>query len=85
MVTVRIDLEMTDWSQIVRHCRQPPGRVVWRRFALVMTPAMLAVGFLVVGAFTGAVPVALALEGQQSLKIGARQFSAEATEKCVMG
>lgn len=44
-----------------------------------MIPALLSVGFLAVGAYTGAVPVALALEGQQTLKIGARQFSAEAT------
>ena len=73
-----MDHEM-DWSQIVRHRKTPPGRVAWRRFALVTTPALLAVGLLALGAFTGAVPVALALEGQQTLKISARQFNAEAT------
>lgn len=73
-----MEVDPQDWSQVVRHRRTPPGRVAWRRFALVLTPAVLAVTGITVGALTGLVPVALALEGQQSLKISAQRISAEA-------
>lgn len=73
-----MDVDLSEWSEVVRHRKNPPGRTVWRRFALLLAPALLAVGAIAVGALTGAVPVALALEGQQSLKLTARQFNAEA-------
>ncbi len=59
-----------------RH-RRRTGRVVWLRFLLVLTPALLAIVGIAVGALTGAVPVALALEGQQTLRISAARISTE--------
>lgn len=53
------------------------GRIVWHRFGLVLTPALLALALLGVGAATGAVPVALAVEGEQSLKVTAKSYSAD--------
>lgn len=79
VVTTRMDHDVADWSSVVRHRKTPPGRTGWRRFALVFTPALLAVGFIGLGVLTGAVPVALALEGQQTLKLGVRQLDTEAT------
>jgi hypothetical protein len=53
------------------------GRIVWHRFGLVLTPALIALVLLGVGAATGAVPVALAVEGEQSLKVTAKSYSAD--------
>lgn len=56
----------------------PAGHVRGRRFAMVFLPSMLALGLLTAGVATGAVPVALAMEGRQTLKFTAARFDAEA-------
>lgn len=56
----------------------PAGHVRRRRFTIVFLPAVLTVGFLTAGVATGAVPVALAMEGRQTLKFTAARFDAEA-------
>ena len=53
----------------------PRRRLRWRRFGLLFVPAMLALLMLGACAATGAVPVALALEGQQTLKISAKSLT----------
>ena len=54
------------------------GRIVWRRFALVVVPGVLALSALAWGTAAGAVPVALALEGEQSVKVTAGRLNSEA-------
>ncbi|MCW2720009.1 DUF6230 family protein, partial [Pseudonocardia sp.] len=71
--------DIAHWSDVVRHRRSPEGRTLWRRFLVVLVPAVLVLILLATGVASGAVPVALALEGQQSLKITAQQLHAEAT------
>src|SRR5258706_9495485 len=39
------------------------GRTRWRRFAAVLTPAVAAVGLMVVGIANGAVPLSFAVSG----------------------
>ncbi|SFO44912.1 hypothetical protein SAMN05216207_106018 [Pseudonocardia ammonioxydans] len=76
-----MDVDPRSWPEVTRHRKKPPGRegwVSWRRLVLVLTPATLSIGAMAVGALTGAVPVALALEGQQTLKISAQRFNGEA-------
>lgn len=73
-----LDVDAQNRSAVARHRREPPERVSRRRLVVVLAPALLAVGAMALGALTGAVPVALALEGQQTLKISAQRFSGEA-------
>jgi hypothetical protein len=63
-----------------QHRAAPPPRpahIVWHRFSAVFVPALLALILLAIGAATGAVPVALAIEGRQTLKITAKSYSAD--------
>ncbi|MER7433630.1 DUF6230 family protein [Pseudonocardia alni] len=62
------------------HCAppSPAGHVRGRRFAMVFLPSMPALGLLAAGVAGGAVPVALAMEGRQTLKFTAARFDAEA-------
>lgn len=53
------------------------GRIVWHRFALALTPAVIALALLGLGATTGAVPVAVAVEGQQALKVSVKRYHAD--------
>ncbi len=55
------------------------GRIVWRRFSLVVVPALLALALLAFGAYTGAVPVALAIEGKQGVRVTAKSLYADGT------
>jgi hypothetical protein len=50
-------------------------RISWPRFASIFVPALLSLALLAVGAATGAVPVALAIEGRQGLKVTVKQAS----------
>jgi len=52
------------------------GRTRWRRFAAVVVPATLAVGGLMAGVASGAVPVAVNVSGQ-SFKISADKLHAD--------
>ncbi|HEY1969598.1 MAG TPA: DUF6230 family protein [Pseudonocardia sp.] len=56
---------------VAAHRRGAPrrGRIIWPRFALLFLPALVALGLLGAGAASGAVPVALAIQGQQTLKV----------------
>lgn len=74
-----MDDDVVDWSEIVRHRRAPEGRTRWRRCAVVLVPAVLVVFLLGAGVASGEVPVALAVEGQQTLKITAQQLHGEAS------
>lgn len=55
------------------------GRRRWGRFAALFVPAVLAVVSIGAGVATGAVPVALAMQGRQTLAFTAEQFEAEAS------
>jgi hypothetical protein len=55
--------------------RRGTGPVAWHRFGMVFVPALLALTLLAVGAATGVVPVALAIEGRQGLKVSVKDVS----------
>jgi hypothetical protein len=59
--------------------QQKRGHVVWHRFTVVFVPALLALALLAVGAYIGVVPVALAIEGKQGVKVTAKSFYADST------
>lgn len=54
------------------------GRTDWSRFGLVFVPALLVLVVIALGATSGAVPVALAVEGRQAVKISVRKLSLQA-------
>jgi hypothetical protein len=58
---------------------QKRGHVVWHRFTVVFVPALLALALLAVGAYTGVVPVALAIEGKQGVRATAKTFTFDGT------
>lgn len=53
------------------------GRTSWRRFGLVFVPAMLVLVLIGLGATGGAVPVALAVEGRQAVKISVKSLATQ--------
>jgi hypothetical protein len=61
------------------HPARHRGRTGWRRFALIFTPALLALLLLALGAATGVVPVALAMDGQQGVKVTMTSFYTDGT------
>lgn len=54
------------------------GRTRWRRFAGLLTPVLLAVALMFVGVLTGSLPISVAAEGQQRIKIELKEMSATA-------
>lgn len=56
-----------------------PGRTRWRRFAVVLTGALALAVAMCLGIVEGVLPVALALDGQQRIKITAEEFGGIAT------
>lgn len=55
------------------------GRTRWRRFGLVLTASLVAAGGMLAAAVTGLLPVALATDGRQHVKITAAELGALAT------
>jgi hypothetical protein len=55
------------------------GYVVWHRFTAVLVPAVAALVLLAIGAYVGVVPVAVAIEGKQDVKVTAKSFYADST------
>jgi hypothetical protein len=55
------------------------GRTRWRRFVAIFVVSLLAAGVMVGAAATGLLPVALATDGRQHVKITAAQLTAVAT------
>lgn len=66
------------WRRADRTEARDRSRTSWPRFALLVTPALIAVGLIGAGAVTGAVPVALAVQGQQTVKISVKTLSLQA-------
>lgn len=54
----------------------PTGRTRWRRFLGLLTPALIVVMLMVAGVLTGGLPVAIAAEGQQRIKIELEDMTA---------
>lgn len=61
--------------EVARH----RGYIRWSRFAMLLVPALLTVALLGAGAASGAVPVAVAMQGRQTVKITAKSLSLDAT------
>lgn len=57
---------------------QPPraGRTRWRRFAGLLVPALVIALLMVAGVLQGVLPIAIAAEGQQRIKIKITELSA---------
>lgn len=68
-------------AAVSRHATQAEanvraGRTRWRRFLGLLTPALLVVMLMVTGVLTGGLPVSIAAEGQQRIKIEIKDMSA---------
>lgn len=63
----------TRWGRT--HC----GRTRWGRFGVILLAVLLAAAGMVGAAATGLVPVALATDGRQHVKVTAAEFGAVAT------
>lgn len=70
------------WSSGRHHAaprRTPGGRTRWRCFGVVLLISSVAAGLMVAAAATGLLPVALATDGRQHVKITAAELGALAT------